>query len=521
MTVAVLDVPPWPAELVPAGVTARPSRLGEVMPVGARTSPEIAVELQRIEQLEARLAAYRTELIGELAARRPDSLDRQIGEPGAASPDWLPGAENEPVPGVSEFFADELAHILNCSRTAATTLADQSLVLLRNLTGTWAALADGALDWPRARALAVELGPIARDVEPQVLAEIEAAVLPRAAELSISRLRAAARAELLRRDEEAAERRRKQAQRRADVTVKPRPDGMAEFTVFLPRPMARAAFDTVDRYARMAKADDPSRPIGELRVGVFLDLMLRPWDASRPPVTAHLTVIAPLPADPTSPAPSAEVDGQPITTSQLRELLERLDAMCPGGLRAPAGGSLDLALVDPRTGALRATVTRHQLEGLARRGCPIHPDGDCGCSVLDRPPATDRYRPSVAQRRFTTVRDRTCRHPGCGNSAGWADLDHVVPHAEGGETSCENLCCLCRRHHRLKTFAPGWRFEMTPDGALSVTTPSGITRTTRPPGYWAAMGYPEPPVEAQLMAQVGAGSGGAAAGYEVDDPPPF
>jgi hypothetical protein len=66
--------------------------------------------------------------------------------------------------------------------------------------------------------------------------------------------------------------------------------------------------------------------------------------------------------------------------------------------------------------------------------------------------------------------------------AAWADLDHVIAHAEGGPTDCDNLCCLCRRHHRLKTHAPGWRFVLLPGGVLRVTTPSGITRTTRPPG---------------------------------------
>ena len=45
---------------------------------------------------------------------------------------------------------------------------------------------------------------------------------------------------------------------------------------------------------------------------------------------------------------------------------------------------------------------------------------------LRRPAAVSRYRPSQAQRRFLTTRDRTCRHPGCGNSAGWADLDQFV-----------------------------------------------------------------------------------------------
>jgi hypothetical protein len=81
--------------------------------------------------------------------------------------------------------------------------------------------------------------------------------------------------------------------------------------------------------------------------------------------------------------------------------------------------------------------------------------------------------------------------PNCGQRVGWADLDHVVPHGCGGATSCTNLCCLCRTDHRLKTFARGWTFRMEPDGTLHVTTPSGITRTTRPPGLRAP--EPEPP----------------------------
>jgi hypothetical protein len=177
----------------------------------------------------------------------------------------------------------------------------------------------------------------------------------------------------------------------------------------------------------------------------------------------------------------AELNGQPITAAQLRALLEQVDALCPGGLHPPTGGALRYALTDP-DGSLRATVEHAELGRLAARGCPRHPAEDCGCVLLDRPAEIDRYRPTPAQRRFVTTRDRTCRHPGCANRAGWADLDHVVPHARGGPTACENLCCLCRRHHRLKTRARGWRFTMTDDGVLTVTTPTGATRTTRPPG---------------------------------------
>ena len=121
---------------------------------------------------------------------------------------------------------------------------------------------------------------------------------------------------------------------------------------------------------------------------------------------------------------------------------------------------------------------------------------------MEPPPPTEAYAPTAAQRRFVRTRDRRCRFPNCGQRAGWADHDHVVPHAEGGETTCANLCCLCRSHHRLKTFARGWTFRMAPDGTLQVTSPSGITRTTRPPGLRPP--EPEPPPDSP-----------------ADDPPPF
>ena len=77
----------------------------------------------------------------------------------------------------------------------------------------------------------------------------------------------------------------------------------------------------------------------------------------------------------------------------------------------------------------------------------------------------DRYEPTPAQRRFVKGRDRTCRHPGCGQPVARVDLDHVDAYADGGPTDCANLCCLCRRHHRLKTHSPGWRFVLTDQGA--------------------------------------------------------
>jgi hypothetical protein len=79
-------------------------------------------------------------------------------------------------------------------------------------------------------------------------------------------------------------------------------------------------------------------------------------------------------------------------------------------------------------------------------------------------------------------RELSCLFSSCGQRTGWADRDHVIPHAHGGATDCANLCCLCRSHHRLKTLARGWAFVMDDDGTLHVNHTLRGHPTTRPPG---------------------------------------
>jgi hypothetical protein len=474
-------------------------RLGAWLP-RRRSSSESAALMQQVTAAEAKLAALKLELALDVAADRPAPVDPRPGDAGAADvgPD-----------GVSEFVLDELALVLNTSRTAAVTLLDQAQIFATRLPATWAALATGRLDWPRARAIASELGRPADDSDPAVVAEVEAAVLPVATDLSVRRLRELVQRELVARDGAAAERRRKQARDVADVKVRRVGNGMSELSLLMSHPDAVACRKTLDAHARGAQEAGDRRPIGMLRVGAGLDLMLRPWQ-EQPPVTAHVTVVAPLGAltvgaflDSGAPAPSAfvrgpvaapvaEVDGEAITAAHVRELLEQLDALCPGGLQAPARGTLDIAVTDS-SGRLLAVTGRRELERLAARGCTAHPGVQCGCPVLSSPPAVDRYTPSAAQRRFLVTRDRACRHPGCSVSAGWADLDHVVAHGAGGVTDCSNLCCLCRRHHRIKTHADGWTHAMSDDGVLTVITPSGVARVSRPPGWRVLTEPPDPP----------------------------
>ncbi len=458
---------------LPAEVVQRPSRLGELLPVERMTAQQKAANLELVAVAEAQLAAFKAELVVGLATDRPARDDRQRGEVGAASGEWAAQLLDE---GVSEFFPDELALILNCSRAAATQLWERAATLLQRLPSTWTALADGWLDWPRARAIAAELGWPARESPDDVLASVEAVVLPQATRLSVNRLRALVRRELMKADPAAADRRRKRAERDADVTVRGVGDGMGELRATMPYPEAAAMRAEVDAQAHALKRAGDERTIGRLRSSVLSDRVVRPWQ-ERPTVSAHVEVVASLDTleSAAAGAPGAgrgpvAVDGEPVTAALARELLERLDALCPGGLQAPTDGTLSLSITDQH-GRLLAAVTRRELETAVRRG-----------TGLACPPAVDRYQPTPAHRRHARTRDRTCRQPGCHNRAGWADLDHVIAYACGGETDCANLCCLCRRHHRLKTHAKGWRYVMTSDGVLSVTTPSGVTRTSWPPG---------------------------------------
>lgn len=69
--------------------------------------------------------------------------------------------------------------------------------------------------------------------------------------------------------------------------------------------------------------------------------------------------------------------------------------------------------------------------------------------VLDTSVLT--YRPPQSLRHALRWRDGTCRVAGCRAPVAETDLDHEIAHHVGGATSAENLRCLCRRHHAMKS----------------------------------------------------------------------
>ena len=389
--------------------------------------------------------------------------------------------------------------IRSCSEIEAEALAVESLLLTTKLRGTWSALYEGRIDVRKMRALVDLLGP----AKPKAVAAIERRVLPVAGDLTVAQLRARVRrAARQARRQGAWIDRRAEAAKKADVCHQPTGDGMSRLIIDLPLWKAAACVDVVRQYADMARAAGDRRPIGVIRAEIAADLMLRPWDKSRPPVTARLDIHAPLaPSVLPSPArlsPPPRWRARSSPPRSAARLLEQLDML--GVRSAPPGGCVQVAIGDPITGRLVAVATRNELRRGVRnrrrrrttgrgRGATTETADGPG---LGPPAPTNAYRPTAHQRRFVRARDRTCRMPGCRRAPGRCDIDHGIAHADGGPTDCWNLCCLCRRHHRIKTFARDWYFQLLADGRLIVRTPSGVSRITRPPGFCEDV-EPDPP----------------------------
>jgi len=84
----------------------------------------------------------------------------------------------------------------------------------------------------------------------------------------------------------------------------------------------------------------------------------------------------------------------------------------------------------------------------------------------------DSYQPPQDLVDYLIARDRTCRFPGCRQSAARADIDHAEAWEDGGATSAANLGALCRRHHRMKTHG-GWKLTSNEDGSCNWESPDG------------------------------------------------
>jgi hypothetical protein len=185
-------------------------------------------------------------------------------------------------------------------------------------------------------------------------------------------------------------------------------------------------------------------------------------------------------------APDAIAALAHASTAQ-REALRHLLELTGGG------GLVDrprIAVTDALTGTLLALTDARELR--ARGTCPrracrggteVCTHDMTGLPGLGPPGPSRTYRPSADLDRFVRARERRCRQPGCRNRVPrGGELDHSVPWPEGA-TSAGNLTGFCTNHHRGKHQAPGWHYDLSSDGILTVSTPSGLTASTAPSPY--------------------------------------
>ncbi|MDN5746653.1 MAG: HNH endonuclease, partial [Nocardioidaceae bacterium] len=214
---------------------------------------------------------------------------------------------------------------------------------------------------------------------------------------------------------------------------------------------AHAAAVAAATAAGTPEPDDESEhyPIAQRRADALMSLTCGDTTTAEgrepAPLRPQVTVISTAPGT-TSDMPGPVVEFTRTGQAALQALLDML--------AASDGASLEH--LDPRIGA--ADTTRGALT----------------------------YRPGAQLARRIRLRDGTCRHPGCLVPADGCDIDHVRPfnHADperGGHTVETNLMCLCRRHHRFKTFSD-WTYLLKPDGTLVVLAPDGQMMLTRPAG---------------------------------------
>jgi hypothetical protein len=221
------------------------------------------------------------------------------------------------------------------------------------------------------------------------------------------------------------------------VSLRPAPDTMTWLGALLPVKDGVAVFAALDQAAKAAHAAGDERSRGQVMADTLIDRVTGREAGGKPRIEVKIVMTADaLTGDADQPA---MVEGYgPVPAAWARDALADAEVFVRRLFTDPAGR---LVAMESRS--------RKAPDGLAE---------------------------------FITTRDGgICRTNGC--DAPIRNIDHVERHADGGETSAENLQGLCERCNQAKE-ALGWRARPGPDRSIITTTPTGHTYVSPPPDTW-------------------------------------
>jgi hypothetical protein len=369
------------------------------------------------------------------------------------------------------------------SPSRGARLANASVVLVRDLPNTLAALAAGVLNERRAEIVVRGTSHLERDLRSRVDAEVVGAHFDPDDPMGPGGVASWGDHELEHRvracadhlDAAAAVERARVAERERRVTIRPVPDTMAVVSAVLPVAQAVAVHAALTRAALTGKASGDERGKGQIMADTLVERVT--GQAAADDVSVEVQLVITDRALVAGDGTPAQVPGYgPVPAGWARDLLTR---HLPGG-HVPGD--------DPAPGDVRARLWLRRLYTHPASGSLVAMD------------STRRLFPA-AVRRFVVARDGTCRTPWC--DAPIAHADHVTPHAEGGPTSAANGQGLCVRCNLVKE-EPGWTTRVVSPGptassprphTVEVTTPTGRPYISVAPPLIAGLGPPSADVE--------------------------
>jgi hypothetical protein len=447
-----------------------------------------------------------SELIGVLCAWRRMSSWAAAGETAAVTElvrRRRAQSEGPDISRLAEHINDELAAALTLTGRSADRLISMASGLAR-LGEVRAALERGHIDWAKACLFVTELAALGDD---DVAIQIASRLLGRAGAdgWTTGQLRAALRRAVLAADPGAADRRRREARKDAEVQSWDEPSGNAALAGReLPPADVIAADSRITALARWLQDRGAAGTLSQLRAAAYLAVLAdRPLESLLPDLAASQGQPAGDSATNGS-SPRARGSGSgsgsvwPAVSGTIH-LTMPLSAWLGGGQPGEVAGrgpvdaptSRELAAMLTASAGARwcVTVTGHDGRAVGH-ACAGRRGPTAGQPVIrwvaglrtklrlleidncSHALQSAGYQPPVALRHLVQIRQRTCCFPGCRRPAVRCDLDHTVAFDRGGRTCWCNLAPVCRRHHRAKQ-APGWHLEQPRPGQMKWRTPNG------------------------------------------------